>query len=195
MEEFADTDLLILDGGPCRIGLESTVVDCTAEMPVVLRPGSIDEEAVATVWKKYKACSADLSGHEPPEGAAKAFSAEHAQATSIGLADADTLKSPGMLSSHYAPRLPVRMNATRAEAGEALLGFGATDGDLNLSPSGNLKEAAANLFDYLRKLDNAAFTGIAIAPIPAEGIGVAITDRIARAAAPRPCGETSDSPQ
>ncbi|MBF0373225.1 MAG: translation factor Sua5, partial [Alphaproteobacteria bacterium] len=102
--------------------------------------------------------------------------------------DPMVINSPGQLESHYAPGLPVRLNALERRPGEALLGFGATtpDADLNLSPSGDPTEAAANLFAMLRALDRPGFSGLAVAPIPERGLGVAINDRLRRAAAPRP---------
>jgi L-threonylcarbamoyladenylate synthase len=97
--------------------------------------------------------------------------------------------APGMLSSHYAPRTPVRLNATRVEPGEVLLAFGSplpgAKRVLNLSPGGDLVEAAANLFSHLRALDAAGARAIAVMPIPSHGLGEAINDRLARAAAPR----------
>ena len=96
-----------------------------------------------------------------------------------------------MLSSHYAPGLPVRLNADSARPGEAWLAFGpAPRATANLSPSGDLAEAAANLFAFLRAFDKADFTGIAVMPIPNEGLGLAINDRLRRAAAPRPAGHS-----
>ena len=95
------------------------------------------------------------------------------------------IRSPGQLASHYAPHAALRLNAAAADAGEVLLGFGVVaDATLNLSPRGDLKEAAANLFAMLRALDKHA-TRIAVSPIPATGIGEAINDRLNRAAAPR----------
>jgi L-threonylcarbamoyladenylate synthase len=97
----------------------------------------------------------------------------------------DTIAAPGMLASHYAPEAALRLNATEAAPGEALLGFGAVAGDMNLSPAGDLTEAAAHLFHHLRALDGRG-ARIAVAPIPDRGLGRAINDRLARAAAPRP---------
>ncbi|MDX2264672.1 MAG: L-threonylcarbamoyladenylate synthase [Hyphomicrobiales bacterium] len=102
------------------------------------------------------------------------------------LADAgETVQAPGMLASHYAPAARLRLNADVAQPGEAHLGFGGVAGDLNLSPRGDLAEAAANLFAYLRRLDVGGARAIAVAPIPAHGLGEAINDRLRRAAAPR----------
>ena len=95
--------------------------------------------------------------------------------------DDNTPKSPGMLSRHYAPQTPLRMNATRAERDEVLLGFGPINGRRNLSPSGDLTEAAANFFRFLHELDALNCAGIAVAPIPKEGLGYAINDRLSRA--------------
>lgn len=157
--EFGDMDLPILDGGACKIGLESTVVDARGDIPVLLRPGGITADSIAA------ACGAMplLPQHAPKE-----------------------LLSPGMLASHYAPDRPVRLNAHSANEGEAMLAFGpATKGNLNLSATGDVVEAAAHLFAYLRKLDTAPYTGIAVSPIPETGLGIAINDRLRRAAAPR----------
>lgn len=148
---------LILDGGPCRVGIESTVVDLSEERPLLLRPGGVPAEAVEAILGPLAA---------PGEG---------------------PVRSPGQLESHYAPVAPVRLDAAAARPGEALLAFGPAPPDaLNLSPSGNLVEAAANLFSYLRRLDRPGLAAIAVMPIPETGLGRAINDRLRRAAAPRP---------
>ena len=149
---------LILDGGPCRVGVESTVLDLSGTTPALLRPGGVPVEAL-----------------EAALGLRLVRPTDHA----------DAPKSPGMLESHYAPGLPVRLNAKAALAGEAMLGLGAMPCTLNLSPSGDLEEAAANLFAMLRALDRPDFAAIAVAPIPDHGLGLAINDRLKRAAAPR----------
>lgn len=159
-ESLGDRVELILDGGPCRVGLESTVVDLTGPQATLLRPGGLAPEAVEAMVGPLAAAG--------QEGAPR---------------------SPGMLRRHYAPRLPLRMNACCPGDGEALLAFGpAPEGAaFNLSPSGDLTEAAANLFAMLRQLDRGAYTGIAVRPIPDEGLGRAINDRLRRAATkPRP---------
>ena len=145
---------MVLDGGRCRFGLESTVVALGAGPPVLLRPGALDAEAI-------EAEVGPLA--EPGPSAGKA-----------------PRPSPGMLLRHYAPDSPLRMAAASARPGEAMLGFGAVEGELNLSPSGDLGEAAANLFAMLRRLDGRG--GIAVAPIPECGLGRAINDRLRRAA-------------
>jgi len=151
---------MILDGGPCRVGVESTVLDLTGPRPLLLRPGGIAVENLQAAL-----------GEEPLPPAA-----------------GGDLKSPGMLDSHYAPGLPVRLGIRAARPGEALLAFGPESGAaaLNLSPSGDLEEAAANLFAMLRALDRPEFSAIAVAPIPRHGLGLAINDRLRRAASPRP---------
>lgn len=149
----------ILDGGPCAVGLESTIVSCV-DTPRLLRAGGLPETDVARVLGQH------LSEAGPG------------------------IVAPGQLSSHYAPRGRVRLNARDARAGEVLLGFGRVDGALNLSPSGNLVEAAANLFAMLHQLDQMDAKEIAVAPVPMVGLGVAINDRLRRAAAPR---HTADS--
>ena len=147
---------LILDGGPCAIGLESTVLDVSGKTPAILRPGGVTQEAIE-----------DALGHP----------------VRIATPEDTAPRSPGMLSSHYAPALPVRLGARSAEPGEALLGFGRSDdATLNLSVDGDLVEAAANLFAYLDELDRPEFTAIAVAPIPETGLGRAINDRLRRAA-------------
>ncbi len=152
---------LIVDGGACTLGVESTVLDLSGEVPVLLRPGSITREMLAA-----------LGVHAAHQGAPSAAG----------------LKSPGMLASHYAPSIPVRLQATQVRADEALLAFGPTPlqgagATRNLSPTGNVIEAAANLFAYLRALDQPQWRAIAVMPIPSEGVGEAINDRLRRAAA------------
>jgi L-threonylcarbamoyladenylate synthase len=159
---------LIVDGGATPVGIESTIVGCLGE-PVLLRPGGLPRAAIErTLGRKL------------------------ADAPAAGTDD-DAPLAPGMLASHYAPRTPLRLNASRVEPGEALLAFGPTPAEgaghaksvLNLSERGDLIEAAANLFSQLRALDAAGAGAIAVMPIPADGLGEAINDRLARAAAPR----------
>src|ERR1700761_1128189 len=160
---------LIVDGGPVTVGVESTIVGCF-DMPMLLRPGGLPREAIAAVL-----------GHR------LAGVPEHAAG------EADAPLAPGMLASHYAPRTPVRLNADRLEAGEALLAFGSGDVAgagaattvMNLSTRGDLAEAAANLFGYLRTLDTTGARAIAVMPVPHHGLGEAINDRLRRAAAGR----------
>lgn len=154
---------LVLDGGPCTVGLESTVLDLSGPTPTILRPGAITAGDIAAVAGMPVVASTD---------------------------DPAAPRSPGQLASHYAPHLPLRMNAVITHDGEALLGFGPAPGAvLNLSPKGDLIEAAANLFAMLRELDDPAhYRGIAVMPVPEIGIGIAINDRLRRAAAPRPGG-------
>jgi len=158
---------LVLDGGPCPIGLESTVVDVTSTPPRLLRPGGVTREALA-------AAVGPLADPGTPSGTAGR-------------------RSPGQLPSHYAPARPLRLDATSVAADEALLAFGprplpGAGRTLNLSASGDLAEAAANLFAMLRALDLPQFRTIAVMPVPAQGLGEAIRDRLRRAAAPRPEG-------
>ena len=149
---------MIIDGGQCRVGLESTVLDLTQTTPAILRPGSITREQIEAVIGPV----------------------------SFGRDDPLAPKSPGQLASHYAPGLPVRLNATEVNAGEVLVGFGPVKGALTLSLAGDLAEAAANLFAVLRQADNTTlYNGIAVAPVPELGVGLAINDRLRRAAAPR----------
>ena len=148
---------LILDGGACPLGLESSVVALSTPAPALLRPGGVTLEAL-----------------------------EAAAGPLAIAADDDTApKSPGMLSRHYAPATPLRLGARTADAGEVLLGFGpgAAGAALNLSPAGDLDEAAANLFAMLRRLDDAGHDGIAVMAVPEPGLGRASNDRLRRAAA------------
>lgn len=145
----------ILDDGACDVGLESTILGLTGPRPELLRAGGLPQEAVETALGRRLALP--LGGD---------------------------ITAPGQLSSHYAPRAALRLNAVEARADELLLGFGGIDGDLTLSATGDLVEAAARLFDHLHRLD-AAGRPIAVAPIPETGLGRAINDRLRRAAAPR----------
>ncbi|WP_062952366.1 L-threonylcarbamoyladenylate synthase [Thalassospira lucentensis] len=158
---------MILDGGPCGVGLESTVIDLTTDQVVMLRPGGITRDQVAEVL------GCDVVMAETDDNAPK---------------------SPGMLTSHYAPGLPVRLNADAPDqkkyGHEILLAFGdcvtkGFDKVLWLSKTGDDREAAANLFAKLHEADQPRFDGIAIAPIPDTGLGLAINDRMKRASAPR----------
>jgi len=152
----------VLDGGNCEVGLESTIVSCLGETPVILRPGGLSREQLE-------------------EGLGKSVEFQTGSTT-------DPI-SPGQLASHYAPNAAVRLNAREARPGEAYLAFGKREPEAdivrNLSPTKNLHEAAANLFAMLHTLDMLGAETIAVAPIPNEGLGVAINDRLTRAAAPR----------
>ncbi len=152
---------LIIDGGPCDVGLESTVLDLTGKVARLLRPGGVPLEALRRAIGPILLDEAESEELRPA--------------------------SPGRLLSHYAPTRPVRTNAQGPRAGEAYLGFGraAQGATLNLSARADLGEAAANLFAMLRALDRPEFTAIAVAPIPRHGLGRAINDRLKRAAAPR----------
>jgi L-threonylcarbamoyladenylate synthase len=155
---------IILDGGRCAIGLDSTVLDLSSAPPRLLRPGGVTSEAL----------TAALGPLADPEAAS---------------GDAG-LRSPGRLASHYAPARPLRLDAASVEPDEALLAFGprplpGAARTLNLSARGDLTEAAANLFAMLRALDLPQFRAIAVMPVPAHGLGEAIRDRLRRAAAPR----------
>jgi L-threonylcarbamoyladenylate synthase len=152
MEETGAAAAVALDGGPCEIGLESTVVALLDEARL-LRPGSVTRTEI-------EALIGPLSD-----------------------AEADARRSPGRLARHYAPNLPLRLNVTEPRAGEVWLGFGLDGAEpFNLSREGDLAEAAANLFAYLRAADRSSASGIAVAPIPDEGLGEAINDRLRRAA-------------
>ena len=152
MEETGVSAGAALDGGPCAVGLESTVVALLDEARL-LRPGAITREQIEAVIGP------------------------------LAEAQADARRSPGRMTRHYAPNAPVRLEAIDAAPGEAWLSFGpGGPGPWNLSPSADLREAAANLFVYLRAADRTAPSAIAVAPIPDEGLGEAINDRLRRAA-------------
>jgi L-threonylcarbamoyladenylate synthase len=159
-DELAGRVDLILDGGPCPFGIESTIIGFDGERPILLRPGAVPREEIEKVLGPLQ-----MQRH--------------------GL-----IQAPGMMASHYAPRARLRLNATSVEPNEALLAFGpdvpAHSGAMcNLSETGDLKEAAANLFAMLRRLDRSGARSIAVMPVPSHGLGEAINDRLARAASPR----------
>jgi L-threonylcarbamoyladenylate synthase len=143
-----------LDGGACVVGLESTVIALLNGPPRLLRPGGVTRRAIEAVIGP------------------------------LAEAEADAKRSPGRMALHYAPVAPVRLDILTAAADEVLLGFGSVQGDpaLNLSPVGDLAEAAARLFTFLRAADRLHPTAIAVAPIPEDGLGEAINDRLRRAA-------------
>jgi L-threonylcarbamoyladenylate synthase len=153
MEETGHAVGAAVDGGPCAVGVESTVVSVLDGQVALLRPGSVTREEIEAVAGPL---AEGGQGH----------------------------RSPGRLALHYAPDAPVRIEAEGAREDEILLGFGVGVGDprWSLSPSGDLREAAANLFRLLREADRAKPAGIAVSPIPAKGLGEAINDRLRRAA-------------
>lgn len=165
MNDLGEKIDLILDSGPCGVGVESTIIKVEGETIHLLRPGGLAAEDIEALMDK------------------KLKRAEHAAA----------IQAPGMMASHYAPRAAMRLKATEVLPGEALLAFGpirAKNADqastmLNLSVDGNLREAASNLFDFMRRLDASGAATIAVETIPSEGLGEAINDRLKRAAAPR----------
>jgi L-threonylcarbamoyladenylate synthase len=146
----------VLDGGPAEAGVESTILAVTGEVVTQLRAGALPRDEI-----------------EAALGQAIAVAKENGP-----------IASPGMLASHYAPNARLRIHVEHPEPGEAYLGFGARKGTLNLSPAGNLREAARNLFSMLHQLDSVS-DRIAVAPIPNTGLGEAINDRLQRAATPR----------
>ena len=151
-EETGSAVAVALDGGPCAVGLESTVI-ALLDRPRLLRPGAVTRREIEA-----------LIGP-------------------LAEAEADARRSPGRLTRHYAPNAPVRLEVDRPREGEAWLSFGPTgSGPWNLSPTGDLREAAANLFAHLRAADRTGPGSIAVAPIPLEGLGEAINDRLRRAA-------------
>lgn len=160
--ELGDIPAMILDGGPCSLGIESTVVGVTGDAPVLLRLGAVPRETIEDVLGQ-KLVRPDLDA---------------------------AIASPGQLARHYAPNTPLRLEANDIRKGEALLAFGpdvpdGTAPTINLSRSGDLAEAATNLFAALRTLDDSDASAIAVMPIPATGLGEAINDRLQRAAKAR----------
>ncbi len=156
---------MVIDAGPCAVGVESTIIGLIGE-PTLLRPGGLPREQIERVL---------------------------GQPLALAPAADDAPLAPGMLSSHYAPKTRLRLNADEPHVGEALLAFGPTPPaasiTLNLSPRGDLIEAAANLFSHLRALDASGAGGIAVMKVPNEGLGEAINDRLQRAAAPKDKGK------
>lgn len=157
VDELGGRIAAVLDGGPCRVGIESTVIDLSQPQPALLRPGGVTREQLESVL-----------GPLP------------------NAAETGAPRSPGMLERHYAPARPLRLDAAAVAADEALLAFGAplpgAGTTFNLSAARDLTEAAANLFAALRMLDQPRFTAIAVMPIPETGLGAAINDRLRRAA-------------
>jgi len=155
-EEFGNKIKFILDGGQCKIGLESTIVDLTGK-PSILRPGSITAEKIQKILKKKIKIKKNLK----------------------------RIKAPGQLKIHYSPGIPVKMNRKNAEKNQALIGFGKKfkvgKNYFNLSKKGNLKEAANNLYKTMRQIRKRSFKSIAVEKIPNTGIGYAINDRLRKA--------------
>ena len=164
---------LIVDGGPTSVGVESTIVACLSGQATLLRPGGISRAAIEGVLSVPLGDRTSAPAGAPP--------------------------APGMLASHYAPNTRLRLNTDAVAPGEALLAFGPdlpggaaqAAAVLNLSPAGDVIEAAANLFAYLRALDQSGASSIAVMPVPHEGLGEAINDRLERATAPRVDGAES----
>ena len=152
---------LVIDDGPTRVGIESTIVSVEGDILTLLRPGTVTvDELSATTGLQVL----DRQNNE--------------------------ITAPGQLSSHYAPNARVLLNGSPVDA-DIFIGFGEIDGDFNLSPSGDTREAAKNLFEILRQADQIGKPTIAVAAIPNEGVGIAVNDRLKRAAAPRP-GNSND---
>ena len=159
-EDLGADITLVLDGGPCLIGVESTIIDLSRTPPSLLRPGGIPSEDIA------------------------------AELGELDIGNAKSIRAPGMLTNHYAPVTPVRLNAQDCKDSEALLAFGPTPipdarVSANLSPTGDLVEAASNLFAMLHMLDATDCTAIVAMSVPEQGLGLAINDRLRRAAAGR----------
>jgi len=158
-------DVPILDAGACTAGVESTIIAVEADGWRLLRPGAVPVEDVAAVAGPPFTPLAVGESPSPTRG--------------------EGVIAPGMLESHYAPHQPVRLEATTAAADEYHIGFGPVAGDATLSATGDLTEAAARLFDLLHAAEASGHAGIAVAPVPRHGLGLAINDRLTRAAAPR----------
>ena len=164
--EFAGEDLLILDDGPCPVGIESTIVKVDGNRLVILRPGSVTGDMLTA-----------------------------ATGLPVVTNGGEAIQAPGMMQSHYAPRASLLVNRTRCLENAALLAFGPANGRVrsgavairNLSETGDLREAAANLYAHLKALDAEGTANICVEPVPMTGLGLAINDRLQRAAAPRDC--------
>lgn len=159
-KNLGDDVTLILDGGPCPVGVESTIIDWSVTPPALLRPGGIAAEEIEK------------------------------EIGPLGIPDPFTVRSPGMLPNHYSPVTPVRLNARQCQTNEGLLAFGPNPVigaklTKNLSPTGDLVEAASNLFAMLHILDTSNCTTIATMSIPEHGLGLAVNDRLRRAASER----------
>lgn len=168
LDDLGDVPAFILDGGATQHGLESTILDASEDLVVQLRAGAIPADGIEAVLGRSIARVAEA----------------------VDPATGEAMIAPGQLASHYAPRAGLRLDAVDVRPGEALLAFGgrvpATSGPVfNLSPCGDVVEAAVNLFTALRALDAAGPEGIAVMPIPEHGLGEAINDRLKRGAAPR----------
>lgn len=145
---------MVLDGGACRVGLESTIVGFDGDMPLLLRAGAITKEAITEVLGLAPISPSDMK-----------------------------IQAPGQLASHYAPKTPLQLNVRFPPQDTVMIGFGSVPGNLTLSATGDLVEAAANLFAQLHQADSLGATCICVAPIPDYGLGLAINDRLSRAAA------------
>jgi len=157
-DQFSDTDLMIIDNGPCQVGLESTILKVEGDKIIILRPGFVTVEMIE-----------DVTGIKPE------------------FSNSNKIEAPGMMKSHYAPNARVKLNCETCDEDAALLAFGKQEADIifNLSKSADLREAAANLYLGLKKLDETGVEKICVSPIPNEGLGIAINDRLQRASAPR----------
>jgi L-threonylcarbamoyladenylate synthase len=175
-EELGDNVKLIVDGGACTVGLESTVLDISGAAPTLLRAGTITRKAIEALLYPEE----DKANKKTPQAAYRGLRTPDMD---------DGLKSPGMLASHYAPSIPVRLNVEEVAEDEALLAFGeplnGAATTLNLSETGDMLEAAANLFAHMRALDVPTHRAIAVMPVPNIGVGEAINDRLWRASAGR----------
>ena len=170
---------LIIDGGATAHGIESTIVAATGGGLRLLRPGPIPAETLLSRHSRESGNPASFAEAGPDREKLDPRFRGGDEKGERGI------EAPGQLASHYAPTKPLRLNAMRAEPGEWLIGFGDVAGDVSLSPAGDPVEAASRLFELLHDADRRESTGIAVAPIPDTGLGLAINDRLRRAAAPR----------
>ncbi len=165
-DSLKDNVPLIIDGGNCNVGVESTIIDLSGNTPRILRHGKITKDEIENViGKKVIDCVSDIKESERNP------------------------ISPGQLLSHYAPSIKLRMNALEVKPNEALIAFGSNSPTgakrtINISPDANLEEAARNLFSAMHSLDSNEYEAIAVSPIPETGIGLAINDRLKRASQP-----------
>ena len=157
-DQFSDTNLMIIDDGPCQVGLESTILKVMGDQIIILRPGFVTSKMIE-----------EVTGIIPT------------------LNNSGKIEAPGMMKSHYAPNANVKLNCKTCDEGAALLAFGVQSAEniFNLSKTGDLKEAAANLYLGLKKLDETGVELICVSPIPHDGLGIAINDRLQRASVPR----------
>ncbi|WP_017668224.1 L-threonylcarbamoyladenylate synthase [Sandarakinorhabdus sp. AAP62] len=188
LESLADVP--VIDAGPCAAGVESTIVAIEGDGWRLLRPGAVAVEAIvgaagAPLPPRFARVDLSPAGRGDSPSPLPAGERSRDGDAGPGEGSRDRVIAPGMMESHYAPQQPVRLEAVTAGSDEYHIGFGAVAGDATLSASGDLTEAAARLFDLLHVAQASGRAGIAVAPVPRHGLGLAINDRLTRAAAPR----------